>query len=309
MVCGAVRLEHPAARNLIRALPASIVVGAGAPGAEWIQSTLRLLAAEAGHPRPGGETVITRLADIIVIQALRAWIESDPGARTGWLGALRDPLIGKAIALVHDDPARDWTVAALATELAMSRSAFAARFTELVGEPAMRYVTSWRMHVALAALQDGGTTIAQLADQLGYRSEAAFARAFKRVIGTSPGAVRRRRRPRPGTRGMTDAAPRTPAGRSPATSRSCGSRRATASRCLPHGARFGPLVAERELRVLGHLVRGPRRREDHRRADLVDALELAHELIDLLGDLRADRAGGVVSVYVTWTLPPSSSMP
>jgi AraC-like DNA-binding protein len=134
--------------------------------------------------------VITRLADIVVIQALRAWIEADPGARSGWLGALRDPLIGRAIALVHADPARPWTVEGLARELAMSRSAFAARFTELVGEPAMQYVTTWRMHVALTELQ-GGATVGGLADRLGYRSEAAFARAFKRVIGTPPGAVRR----------------------------------------------------------------------------------------------------------------------
>jgi AraC-like DNA-binding protein len=190
LICGAMRLEHPAARNLIAALPATIVVGADAPGAEWIQTVLRMLAAEAGRPRPGGEAVITRLADIVVIQALRAWIEADPGARSGWLGALRDPLIGRAIALVHADPARPWTVEGLARELAMSRSAFAARFTELVGEPAMQYVTTWRMHVALTELQ-GGATVGGLADRLGYRSEAAFARAFKRVIGTPPGAVRR----------------------------------------------------------------------------------------------------------------------
>ena len=94
-------------------------------------------------------------------------------------------------ALVHEDPARDWTVDALARELAMSRSAFAARFTDLVGEPAMQYVTTWRMHLALAALQEGDATVAQLADRLGYRSEAAFARAFKRVMGLPPGAVRR----------------------------------------------------------------------------------------------------------------------
>jgi AraC-like DNA-binding protein len=191
LMCGAVRLEHPAARNLIHALPASILLGAGAPGAESIHTTLRLLAAEARHPRPGGEAVITRLADIIVVQAIRAWIDTDPAARTGWLGALRDPHIGRAIALIHNEPARAWTVASLAAELAMSRSAFAARFTQLVGEPAMQYVTTWRMHLALAALHDGDATIAQLADALGYRSEAAFARAFKRVIGTSPGAVRR----------------------------------------------------------------------------------------------------------------------
>ena len=135
--------------------------------------------------------MITRLGDILVIQAIRAWIESDPAARTGWLGALQDRQIGHAISLIHRDPARDWTVASLAGELAMSRSAFAARFTELVGEPAMQYVTRWRMHVGLNALKDEGATVAELADRLGYRSEAAFARAFKRVIGVSPGAVRR----------------------------------------------------------------------------------------------------------------------
>jgi AraC-like DNA-binding protein len=190
LVCGAVRLEHPAARNLIAALPATIVVGATAPGSEWIQLTMRMMAAEARHPRAGGEAVITRLADIIVIQAIRSWIESDPAARSGWIGALRDPLIGRAITMIHDDPARDWTVESLARAQAMSRSAFAARFTELVGQPAMQYVTTWRMHLALAALQDGDATVAQLADELGYRSEAAFARAFKRVIGVAPGAAR-----------------------------------------------------------------------------------------------------------------------
>jgi AraC-like DNA-binding protein len=134
--------------------------------------------------------VITRLADILVIQAIRAWIETAPAARTGWLGALHDAQIGRALALIHRDPARDWTVASLARELSMSRSAFAARFTEVAGEPAMQYVTRWRMHVALDTLQRDGATVAQLADRLGYRSEAAFARAFKRVIGKPPGAVR-----------------------------------------------------------------------------------------------------------------------
>jgi AraC-like DNA-binding protein len=149
------------------------------------------MAAEARELRPGGEAVITRLADILVIQTLRAWIERDPAARRGWLGALRDRHVGRALALIHRDPARDWTVAALADELAMSRSAFAARFTTLVGEPAMQYVTRWRMHLAHDELTGGDVTVAELADRLGYRSEAAFARAFKRVVGTPPGAVRR----------------------------------------------------------------------------------------------------------------------
>jgi AraC-like DNA-binding protein len=158
---------------------------------DWMQGTLRLMAAEARELRPGGEAVITRLGDILVIQAIRSWIETDPAARTGWLGALQDRQIGRAISLIHRDPGRAWTVASLADEVAMSRSAFAARFTELVGEPAMQYVSRWRMHVAVDSLREEGATVAELADRLGYRSEAAFSRAFKRIVGASPGAVRR----------------------------------------------------------------------------------------------------------------------
>jgi len=156
-----------------------------------MHSIVRLMAVEAGERRPGGEAVITRLGDILVVQAIRSWIETDPAARTGWLGALQDPQIGRAITLIHREPARAWTLASLADAVAMSRSAFAARFTELVGEPAMAYVTRWRMHLALDALKQQGSTVGELADRLGYRSEAAFARAFKRVIGTPPGAIRR----------------------------------------------------------------------------------------------------------------------
>src|SRR5215207_7083559 len=192
LVCGAVRLGHPAARRLVAALPTILHVEAAQTLASgWMDGTLRLMAAEARELRPGGEAVITRLADILVIQTLRAWIERDPAARRGWLGALRDRHVGRALALIHREPARDWTVAALARELAMSRSAFAARFTALVGEPAMQYVTRWRMYLAHDALTGGDATVAELADRLGYRSEAAFARAFKRVIGSPPGAVRR----------------------------------------------------------------------------------------------------------------------
>jgi len=192
LICGAVRFDHPAARNLVEILPPILQIeAASSPQVEWMQSTLRLMAAEARQLRPGGEAVITRLGDILVIQAIRSWIETDPAAQTGWLGALQDRQIGRALSLVHRDPARDWTVASLADELAMSRSAFAARFTELVGEPAMQYVTRWRMQVAVNSLKEEGATVAELANRLGYRSEAAFARAFKRVIGVPPGAVKR----------------------------------------------------------------------------------------------------------------------
>ena len=203
LVCGAVRFDHPAARSLVDLLPPTLRLtgtgptGTGLPGSgpDWLAATLAMMAAEAAQLRPGGETVLTRLADVLVIQAIRAWLASDPGGHTGWLGALQDRQIGRALAVVHRDPARDWTVATLAAECAMSRSAFAARFTELVGEPAMQYVTRWRMQAAVHELSSGRRTVGELAGRLGYRSEAAFSRAFKRVIGVAPGAVRHRREP------------------------------------------------------------------------------------------------------------------
>lgn len=204
LVCGAVRFNHPAAKNLVALLPRTIhVEPTDGPQAEWMQSTLRLMAAEARERRPGGEAVVTRLADILVVQAIRSWIETDPAAQRGWLGALRDPQIGRALSLIHRDPARPWSVASLAREVAMSRSAFAARFTELVGESAMQYVTRWRMQVARDALDEEGVTVAELGHRLGYRSEAAFARAFKRVTGVPPGTVRRTAKTRPLSRGWS----------------------------------------------------------------------------------------------------------
>ena len=193
VVCGAVQFDHPAAHQLIKLLPKMIIVEAAwtSPQMDWIQSTLRFMATEAMELRPGGETVITRLADILVIQAIRSWIAEDPAAQTGWLGALQDKQIGRAISLVHRDPARAWSVASLANEVAMSRSAFAARFTELVGEPVMHYVARWRMHLALTLLKEDDASLNDLAIRLGYQSEAAFSRAFKRFIGVSPGTVRR----------------------------------------------------------------------------------------------------------------------
>lgn len=191
VVCGVVRFEHPAAQRLVALLPKMVVVEASSsPHADWIQSTLRLMAAEARALLPGGETVITRLSDILVVQAIRSWIAQDPAARKGWLGALQDRQIGRALAHIHRNPAREWTVAALADEVAMSRSALAARFTALVGEPVMHYVTRWRMHLALTLLKEEDTPLGDLASRLGYQSEAAFSRAFKRFIGVAPGAVR-----------------------------------------------------------------------------------------------------------------------
>lgn len=202
LVCGAVRVDQPAARELVSLLPQVIYVqpaGFGRP--ERLQSVLRLMAAEASEVRAGGEAVLTRLGDIVVIQAIRSWIEESPAAQVGWLGALQDPQVGRAIALIHRDPARAWTLASLARELPMSRSGFAARFSELVGEPAMHYVTRWRMNLALDWLSEESTGVRDVASRLGYASEAAFSRAFKRTHGRSPGSVRRDARSLPADRG------------------------------------------------------------------------------------------------------------
>ncbi|MBC7926188.1 MAG: helix-turn-helix transcriptional regulator, partial [Bryobacteraceae bacterium] len=145
--------------------------------------------------RPGSETVITRLADILVIHAVRCWIEQEPSGQTGWLGALRDPQVGRIIARIHRHPELAWTLETLAAEAAMSRSAFAARFTELVGEPAMHYVARWRMLTGLSWLREGDATVGEIALRLNYESEAAFSRAFKRFLGVTPGAARRNRFP------------------------------------------------------------------------------------------------------------------
>ncbi|NLE78418.1 MAG: AraC family transcriptional regulator [Rhodococcus sp.] len=191
LICGVVSFEQPAVGRLLDVLPSLIHIDTSDERDSRIADTLRLMATELGRLRPGGEAVTTRLADILVIEAIRTWLADDAAAGTGWLGALQDPQLGQAIAAIHRAPGNEWTVESLAREAAMSRSAFAARFTELVGESAMRYVTRCRMDVARSRLERGDTTVAAVATELGYLSEASFSRAFTRTVGSSPGAVRR----------------------------------------------------------------------------------------------------------------------
>ncbi len=187
LICGAVRLAHPAAGNLVEILPSTIHIEASSsPRLEWMQTLLRLMAAEAAELRPGGEAVITRLADIHVIQAIRAWIESDPAARSGWLGALQDPQIGRAISLIHREPARSWTVASLAREVGVSRATLARRFADEVGETPMAYLTEWRLALAADLLREPDATVAGVARQVGYGTGFALSAAFSRVRGISP---------------------------------------------------------------------------------------------------------------------------
>jgi len=190
MLCGLVRFDHPAAGDLLRVLPRVICHDVTAAQAEWTRSTLRFVAAEALSLQAGGEALIIRLADILVLDTVRSWFARHP-ERAGWLGALRDKQIGRALTLIHRNPDRDWTLGSLASGVGMSRSAFAARFTELVGTPVIQYVTRWKMHAAELSLRQERASLTDIADRLGYSSEAAFSRAFKRVTGRSPGSIKR----------------------------------------------------------------------------------------------------------------------
>lgn len=189
---GVVCFDDVAAEHLLKFLPQIIMIDAwDDQTGGWLQSTLRFIANEAASLKPGGETVITRLSDVVVIQAIRSWLETASFSDSGWIAALRDPQIGRSLALMHRSPGVDWSVEQLALRAGMSRSAFAARFAELVGQTPLKYLTEWRMRIARNRLIETTQGLAAISSDLGYQSEAAFCRAFKRVFGQSPGSVRR----------------------------------------------------------------------------------------------------------------------
>lgn len=194
MLCVLVKLEDTSAEHLLPLLPPVMTLDAWDDQAgDWLHNTLRFMVREAHEMRPGSEAVITRLSDILVIQMIRDWLDRQGDAATGWIAALRDPLIGQAMVAIHNAPHRPWSVESLAEVACMSRSAFAARFSELVGESAMKYVTRWRMQVARQQLRDTADPVGKVSVDAGYESEASFCRAYKRQYGEPPGAIRKRK--------------------------------------------------------------------------------------------------------------------
>lgn len=194
LICGVVSFDDPAAREIVRALPQVLFVGGDTlSAASAIRDTLRLMAGELSYPQPGAEAVATRLADILVVQSIRSWLADSPDTGAGWLRALQDERIGYALEAIHNEPGHEWTLERLAQLATMSRSSFSTRFTELVGEAPIAYLTRWRMNIAHTRLRHENTTAARLATELGYQSEAAFNRAFNRIIGHTPGTIRRQR--------------------------------------------------------------------------------------------------------------------
>lgn len=191
LISGCLQFEEGGATVLVGALPPMIHVrGDQREPVQWLASTLQFLACESASASPGSEAIRSRLAEILFVQAIRVHIADLGGHPAGWLRALKDRQIGKALQLIHATPADPWTVETLAGRVAMSRSSFSDRFTAFVGEPPLRYLTRWRMIRACQMLRKADSTLAVVARAVGYEGEASFAKAFKREIGTTPGEYR-----------------------------------------------------------------------------------------------------------------------
>lgn len=188
MLVGTYHLDGEVSRRLLGALPPLLAVSRTG-GDDRLVS---LLADEVGRDGPGQQTVLDRLLDLVLIDTLRRWLVAQAADAPAWFRASGDPVVGPALRLLHDDPAHPWTVAGLAGRVGVSRALFARRFTELVGEPPMAYLTSWRLALAADLLRDPDGTVGRVAHQVGYGTPFALSAAFKRVHGVSPSEHRRR---------------------------------------------------------------------------------------------------------------------
>jgi AraC-like DNA-binding protein len=192
LICGAFEFRGPRADSSLAVLPQWIRVSKRESHSnEWLSATVKFLQKETQDPGMGSETIITRLIDVIFVEAVRTWLKEQPQGAAGWLGALRDPSIGTALGLIHKAPEKPWTVSSLAAQVGMSRSPFAARFTALVGHSPMSYLKRWRLQVAAGLLRDQTLSLSNIADRVGYESTPAFSRVFKREFGVAPGQYRR----------------------------------------------------------------------------------------------------------------------
>jgi AraC-like DNA-binding protein len=193
VVSGRFTFENSAAAPLLALLPRLLHIRLGDKDSHLLRRTLELMALETAEDGLASNQIISRLADVLFVQAVRAWCASE-GEGVGWLAALRHPHLSKAVKAMHADLARDWTIAELAREAGMSRSAFAALFRATVGDTPLGYLTFWRMFRAKALLRDGRYSLMQIAGRVGYDTDTALNRAFKRTQGVAPGEWRRRER-------------------------------------------------------------------------------------------------------------------
>ena len=190
--CGFLGCDERPYNPLLTALPTLIhlpTAGSG-PTSGWLSTLLAITMKESGSARAGSDNVLARLSEVMFVEAIRRYLENLPAAQTGWLAGLRDPMVGQALSALHNGPSQAWTVARLAQLVGVSRSIFAERFTEMVGQPPMQYLALWRMQLASRLLSEGGQ-VSAVAGAVGYESEAAFSRAFKKLVGQAPGTWRR----------------------------------------------------------------------------------------------------------------------
>jgi AraC-like DNA-binding protein len=192
MVCGYLACESTLFNTVLGALPRLMIVPMrDTPGGQWLMSSIHFSLAECATPKAGAGTVLAKLSELMFVEAIRRHIENLPPEQQGWLAGLRDRFVGKALALMHSKPAHGWSVDELASHIGLSRSALAERFGALIGCPPMQYLTRWRLQLAADLLRTSRRPLAAIAAEVGYDSEAAFSRAFKRELGTAPAVWRR----------------------------------------------------------------------------------------------------------------------
>lgn len=188
LICGFFTCDVLPFNPLLNALPHFMHFGRKTSAASngMLEQFIRLAAAETSNKRAGGQSILNRLSELMFVEAIRVHMGSLAAKNTGWLAGLQDPLVGRALGLLHSRPAHPWTLDDLAAKAGTSRSALADRFTTVTGYPPIQYLTRWRMQLAAKRLADSGTKVAAIAQEVGYDSEAAFSRAFKKFSGRSP---------------------------------------------------------------------------------------------------------------------------
>lgn len=190
-ICGYLGCDSRPFNPLLSALPPIFAVRKPPDQESWIVDLFGHALAQGGNKRAGNQTILAKLSELMFVEAIRCYIESLPAHSLGWLSGLRDRHVGKALQLIHGRPSENWTIDLLAREAGLSRTVFSERFVNFVEVPPMHYIVQWRMQVASRLLEERGMSIAQVGSAVGYESEAAFSRSFKRLLGVSPGAWRK----------------------------------------------------------------------------------------------------------------------
>lgn len=191
-ICGYLGCDVRPYNPVIKSLP-RVLLGRGTASPGWLAQLVRHAVSETQSLRPGGEIVLAKLAELLFVEVLRDYVDTLPAGSRGWLAGLRDPHVGHALRLIHGQPAENWTLESLARAVGVSRSVFADRFAHYTCEPPMQYIARWRMQLAVRRLENPAISIAQAGAEAGYESEAAFNRAFKKIVGLPPGAWRKYR--------------------------------------------------------------------------------------------------------------------